>query len=211
MEGFGVVSKASSQGSIAVVSSPPGSLVQRASWCVALGLAAAFLAPGRAAARSIPQDSTPPIVTYSIDGTLGNNGWYTGSASGPFIVVHWSVSDPDSPILSTTGCEPAIRVDDPDTGSTLTCSATSDGGTTTVTTKLLKVDATAPATTVAPNRAPNATGWYRSGVTLTWSGTDATSGIASCTAPLTYSGPDTTAVTESGTCQDNAGNWSAAP
>jgi len=194
-----------------VVSSPPGSLVQRASWCVALGLAAAFFFPARVAARFIPQDSTPPIVTYSIDGTLGNNGWYTGSASGAFIVVHWSVSDPDSPILSTTGCEPAVRIDDPDTGSTLTCSATSDGGTTTVTTKQLKVDATPPSTTVAPSRAPNASGWYRSGVTLTWSGTDSTSGIAACTSPLTYSGPDTTAVTESGSCQDNAGNWSAAP
>lgn len=194
-----------------MVSSPPGSLVQRASWCVALGLAAAFLVPGRAAARFILQDSTPPIVTYSIDGTPGNNNWYTGSASGPFIVVHWSVSDPDSPILSTTGCEPAYRIDDPNTGTTLTCSATSDGGTTTVTTKLLKVDATPPSTTVTPSRDPNAAGWYRSGVTLTWSGTDSTSGIASCTAPLTYSGPDSTAVTESGTCQDKAGNWSAAP
>jgi len=82
-----------------VVSSPPGSLVQRASWCVALGLAAAFLAPGRAAARFIPQDSTPPIVTYSIDGTLGNNGWYTGSASGPFIA---ELSAPGRTIVTAT-------------------------------------------------------------------------------------------------------------
>ncbi len=211
MERIGVPSKAESQGSISVVSSPPRSLVQRATWCVAFGLAAALLLPGRAAAGFVPQDGTPPIVAYSIDGTPGNNNWYTGSASGKFIVVHWAVSDPDGPILSTTGCEPANRIDDPNTGTTLTCTAASDGGTTSVTTKTLKVDATPPSTTVTPSRAPNGAGWYRSAVSLAWSGTDSTSGVAACTAPFTYSGSDTAAVTESGTCQDNAGNWSAAP
>jgi hypothetical protein len=184
--------------------------VQRASWFVALGLAAALLLPGHAEARYVPQDDSPPIVTYSIDGIQGNNNWYRGSTSGAFIVVHWSVSDPDSPILSTSGCEPAYQIPDPNMGTTRTCSATSDGGTTSVTTKQLKVDATPPTTSVAPDRAPNGAGWYRSGVTLTWNGTDSTSGLASCTAPLTYSAPDTSAVSKSGTCQDNAGNSSSA-
>src|SRR5262249_18449006 len=145
-----------------------------------------------------------------VDGIQGTNNWYRGSTSGAFIVVHWSVSDPDGPITSTSGCEPAVRVNDPTTGTTLTCVATSDGGTTSVTTKTRKVDATPPATTVTPSRAPNASGWYRSSVSLTWGGSDATSGLASCDPPATYGGPDTAGVAETGSCTDNAGNTSSA-
>lgn len=189
-----------------MVSSPPGSLVQRAPWCVALGLAAALFHPSPAPARFIAQDA-PPTVAYSIDGTQGNNGWYRGSSSGAFIVVHWSVT---GPITSTTGCEPAVRVDDPTTGATLTCTASGDGGTTSVTTKMLKVDATPPTATVTPGRAPNAAGWYRSAVSLTWTGTDATSGLASCSPQATYSGPDAANTSQTGNCTDNAGNTSSA-
>ena len=41
-------------------------------------------------------DAIAPTVAYSIDGIVGTNGWYRGSTSGNFVVVHWSVSDPDS-------------------------------------------------------------------------------------------------------------------
>ncbi|HET7554571.1 MAG TPA: hypothetical protein VFJ75_02835 [Gaiellaceae bacterium] len=190
-----------------MVSSPPGSLVQRTPWYVALGLAAALVLPGHARAGFVPQVD-PPTVAYTIDGNLGNNGWYVGSGSAAkYIVVHWAVS---GDVTSTNGCEPAVQISDPNTGTTLTCTATGGGGTTSVTTKLLKVDATPPATSVTPSRAPNGAGWYRSSVALQWSGTDSTSGIASCTVPLTYNGPDTSGTVESGTCSDNAGNWSSA-
>ena len=193
-----------------MVSSPPRSLLRRTSWYTALVLATMLLLPGTAGAYYQLADDTPPLVAYSIDGINGSNGWYRGSTSGAFIVAHWTVSDPESPVLSTTGCEPAIRVDDPNTGTTRTCSATSAGGTTTVTTKLLKVDATAPSTSVAATTAPNSAGWYRSPVSLQWSGSDGTSGLASCSPQLTYSGPDTTGTSKSGSCTDNAGNTSAA-
>jgi hypothetical protein len=190
-----------------VVSSPPRSLAQRTSWYVALGLAAALLLPSHASARFVPQVDAP-LVTYTIDGTPGNNGWYLGNGSDKkYIVVHWSVS---GDVTSTTGCEPAVQINDPNTGTTLTCTATGSGGTTTVTTALLKVDATRPTTSVTPSPAPNGAGWYRSPVTLQWSGTDSTSGVASCTSALTYSTPDTTGTPESGTCTDNAGNQSTA-
>ena len=189
-----------------MVSSPPGSLVQRTWRYTALGLAAVFFSPTPAEARYVLQDDAPPVVAYSIDGTAGTNGWYVGSASGRFIVVHWSVS---GSITSTTGCEPAIRVDDPNTGTTRTCTASGPGGTTSVTTKLLKVDATAPSTSVAPSRAPNGAGWYRAAVMLQWSGSDATSGIASCS-QRTYSGPDAASTSQTSSCTDNAGNSSNA-
>src|SRR5690606_638292 len=45
-------------------------------------------------------DSTPPVITALIDGTPGDNGWYTSD-----VEVSWSVTDPDSDITSRTGCE----------------------------------------------------------------------------------------------------------
>ena len=87
------------------------------------------------AARGLPaSDDTPPVVSYSIDGIAGTNDWFQGSTHGNNITVHWTVSDPESPIISTTGCDPAIQIPGPNMGTTRTCSATSDGGTTTITT-----------------------------------------------------------------------------
>jgi hypothetical protein len=191
----------------------PRSQLRRKAWYTALALASAILLcfPVSPGARVIVllTDTTPPVVTYSVDGIEGNNNWYRGSAGGNYIVVHWSVSDPDSTIISTSGCEPAIRINGPNTGTTRTCSATSDGGATTVTTRVLKIDATPPVTTAAPSRQPNSAGWYRAPLSVSWSGADPTSGVASCRATLDYNGPDTAGTAETGTCTDNAGNSSS--
>jgi hypothetical protein len=67
----------------------------------------------------------------------------------------------------------------------------------------LHIDRTPPAVTVAtPNRSADSGGWWNHAVGYTFSGTDATSGVASC-APVTFDGPGTQLV---GTCRDNAGN-----
>jgi hypothetical protein len=157
------------------------------------------------AASSSTADDTAPIVAYSIDGITGSNGWYRGSTSGDFVSVRWSVTDPESPITSTSGCEtgPAIG---PTTGTTRTCTASSAGGTTSVTTKVIRVDGDPPTGVVASaNRAPDANGWYNHAFGVAWSGGDATSGIASCTS-TTYAGPDQGGATLSGGCTDMAGN-----
>jgi hypothetical protein len=62
----------------------------------------------------------------------------------------------------------------------------------------------------SPDRSPNANGWYRSPVTVTWNGSDATSGIASCPTSATYSGPDSGAAAPGATCTDQAGNSASA-
>ena len=130
------------------------------------------------AASPSPLDDSPPSVSYTIDGINGTGGWYRGSTSGNYVVVHWTVNDPT--LTSTSGCEPAVRVDGPTTGTTRTCTATGAGGTTAVTTKLIKIDADPPVFAPSPDRNPNANGWYKSSVTVTWHGSDSTSGIASC-------------------------------
>jgi large repetitive protein len=194
-----------------VVSPPRGSLLRRTIGPIAAGCVFAFLgfSAGAPARPLLPADDTPPIVAYTIDGIAGAHNWYRGSSGGNYIVVHWSVSDPESPIISTSGCEPAVQIPGPNTGTTRTCSATSDGGTTTVTTKQLKIDATPPTTTATPSRPPNGAGWYRAPFSLTWPGTDATSGIDFCTSQLDYSGPQTSGTTQTGSCTDMAGNTSS--
>jgi hypothetical protein len=161
-------------------------------------------------ASSSTMDDTPPVVTYTVDGIQGANGWYRGStSSASFVIVHWTVSDPESPITSAPGCEPAVRIDDPNSGTTRMCSATSAGGTTAITTKTIKVDSDPPASVAAsPSRGADANGWYNHAFGLAWSGSDATSGIAGCSS-MTYSGPDKSAGAITGGCTDLAGNSSS--
>ena len=58
---------------------------------------------------------------------------------------------------------------------------------------------------VSPARPPDVNGWYNHAVALTWSGSDATSGIASCSSG-SYAGPDGASIKAAGNCRDNAGN-----
>ena len=60
----------------------------------------------------------------------------------------------------------------------------------------------------SPNRGPDANGWYNHPVSINFNGTDATSGVASCSGP-SYGGPDTAGASFTGTCTDQAGNTSA--
>ncbi|HEY7018166.1 MAG TPA: hypothetical protein VH297_06820, partial [Gaiellaceae bacterium] len=64
-------------------------------------------------------------MSYTIDGIAGTNGWYRGSTSGNFVVVHWVVT---GPVQSTTGCEPAIQIPGPNAGITKTCTAVAPAG-----------------------------------------------------------------------------------
>src|SRR5215210_6989928 len=84
-----------------------------------LGLAIVVL-PRAASARTFGagNDTTPPTVAYTVEGITGTNDWYRGSAGGNYVVVHWSVGDSDSPLSSTSGCEPAIKINGPTTGTT---------------------------------------------------------------------------------------------
>jgi hypothetical protein len=66
-------------------------------------------------------------------------------------------------------------------------------------------DATPPGVTATPDAQPSGA-WYRKPFTVSFGGSDATSGIASCTAPVRYKGPDGAAAAVKGTCTDAAGN-----
>jgi len=91
----------------------------------------------------------------------------------------------------------------------LNCSAT-DGQATTQFSLQFKIDTDAPTVSSASvDRPADSNGWYNHPVTITFVGSDPTSGIASCTS-VTYSGPDSSTATVGGVCKDKAGNTSSA-
>jgi hypothetical protein len=147
-------------------------------------------------------DSTPPLITPFFSGTLGNNGWYRSTVS-----VTWSVTDGESPVTSTTGCDPTTLTADT-AGATSTCTATSAGGTASESVTV-KIDQTPPTIAGTKSPPPNGDGWNNSDVTVTFTCGDALSG------PVT--GGAQYLVTSEGamqgvshTCHDSAGNNSAA-
>jgi hypothetical protein len=149
------------------------------------------------------------VITASIDGIAGTSGWYRGSSHGNYVVLHWTVTDPNHLVTGTTGCEAALKIAGPSDGTTRTCTATTDTGSTSVTTSAIKIDADPPTgLAAAPARAADANGWYNHSFAVTWQASDATSGIAGCTS-LAYSGPDAGAGSLPGGCTDNAGNTSS--
>jgi hypothetical protein len=177
--------------------------VRRGAALLVFGVGALLLLTPRAPGLpDVPGDPTPPVITPVITGTLGDAGWYRSN-----VTLNWTVVDPESIILSTTGCDArTLTADIPATQ--FACSAESDGGETRVA-KTFKLDKTPPTATPSPSPGPNPQGWHRAPFTVGFVGSDAMSGPdqPSCTARI-YSGPDTQGETISGTCKDRAGNES---
>src|SRR5918997_527946 len=148
-------------------------------------------------------DSTAPVISKVVTGTLGTNGWYKSNAS-----VDWTVSDPESAISSQNGCAD-FSVTSDQQATTYTCTATSAGGTSSDSVTI-KRDATGPGVVASPDRNADHNGWYNQAITVSFSGNDATSGIANCDPLANYNGPDGTGKSVSGACTDNAGNSASA-
>jgi hypothetical protein len=149
---------------------------------------------------SIKRDATAPSVTATPSSAPnGNNGWYTAPFS-----VSYSATDPTSGLA---GCSAADSYSGPDTSAgSLSGSCTDNAGNSASASYSFNYDATAPSVTVSADRPADANGWYNHPVTFNATGTDTTSGIDSCQAPVGYSGPDDTSGSVSRTCTDNAGN-----
>jgi hypothetical protein len=168
---------------------------RRTAALLALASAASLAAPASAAAAL-------PDISYTLSGTSGANGWFLSA-----VTVSWSVNFQGTPV-SSSGCEAAIAITSDTSGTTRTCTATNGEGTISATTRPIQIDTVPPVVTgVAAARPPDVSGFYRSAVSVVWSGSDDMSGIDSCTS-LTYAGPDGPA-SLAGVCRDKAGNTSA--
>jgi hypothetical protein len=154
-------------------------------------------------ASTTPCDSTGPVITPNVVGTLGSNGWYTSD-----VTVSWTVVDNESTISSQSGCE-VQNVTSDTAGVTFTCSATSEGGTASQSVTI-KRDATAPTVSAAASSAPNGNGWYNSDVTVQFTCADNLSGVTSCPADEILSSEGAAIASTTQTITDLAGNSSAA-
>jgi hypothetical protein len=139
-------------------------------------------------------------INVACNGGGCSTGWYKVNVTVAFT---W---DPVG-VTQTAGCDTATLTSDT-TGWARTCTVTYSNGSKSQLGVTIKKDATPPTLTGgSPSRGPDANGWYNHPVGINFNGSDATSGIASCSGP-SYGGPDTAAASFSGTCSDNAGNTS---
>lgn len=152
-------------------------------------------------------DPSAPSIGYTLNPATanGDNGWYKSNVS-----LAWTVTDAQSPnSLQTDGCEnqnvTADQVETP-----YSCSASSAGGSAGPVSVSIKRDATAPSVSGAPTTSANGDGWYNGNVTIDWTCSDATSGVAACPADSVISGEGQGLTASSGPASDNAGNVASA-
>lgn len=142
--------------------------------------------------------SGPSASLAVIAGTPGSNGWYVSD-----VTVDTDGSDNVSAPV-TCGADQVITAE----GTTLVSgSCTNDAGLSTDAAPLsVMIDKSVPSNVIGnAARTPDSNGWYNHAVTMSFTGQDAVSGIASCSS-ATYSGPDSASAAVSGSCTDLAGN-----
>jgi hypothetical protein len=148
------------------------------------------------------RDATAPLITPVVNGALGANGWYRSNVS-----VSWNVTDAESAVISSQGCGPTTVTSDT-FGKTFTCTATSDGGTSTASVTI-KRDTIAPIAVVLSPFA-GATYARNQRVTALYACVDVPSGIAQCTGTVAVGQRIDTATRGSKTftvnARDQAGN-----
>jgi hypothetical protein len=146
---------------------------------------------------SVKLDKTPPTVTATQAPPANAFGWNNTSVTVSFICADAlsGVATCASPLVLTK--EGAAQ---PATGT-----STDVAGNTGSTTLPVNIDETAPAITASAFPPANAAGWNNTDVTVSFSCSDALSGVASCAAPAVISSEGTNLGT-SGSATDKAGN-----
>jgi|GEM_PF-1210829 len=126
-------------------------------------------------------DQSPPEVTSLLSGTKGDNGWYTDN-----VWVRWTVAEAESSdTLSTSGCADTYVRNDT-AGTTVTCTASSEGGTT-AKSVVIKRDSTKPIMEASFHTADGAPyfgyRWTRQNIEAAFICSDELSGVQVCPAP----------------------------
>lgn len=149
-------------------------------------------------------DIDPPRIDPILAGTLGDEAWYVSD-----VALSWQISEPDSVVSAQTGCEAQTLTSD-SADARFTCSATSDGGSSSREVSIRR-DAGAPEISPVITGDAGANGWYTSPITVAFACSDAVSGIARCEPELAESyTSEGVAGTLLGTARDRAGNQASA-
>jgi hypothetical protein len=141
-------------------------------------------------------DKTSPAINHSQSPAANGNGWNNTN-----VTVAFTCSDALSGIASCSGPQ---TVTTEGKGQPVTGTAVDNAGNKTTDPATVSIDETAPTISAGADRATNANGWYADDVTVSFSCSDALSGIDRCPASKTVGeGVDQSA---SGTATDGAGN-----
>jgi N-acetylneuraminic acid mutarotase len=92
-------------------------------------------------------DTTPPVIIPTVTPAPNTQGW-----NNTDVTISWGVSDKESSIASSTGCD-TITLTEETAGTTLTCSATNGAGLSNSASVTVKIDKTPPSMhcSVSPN------------------------------------------------------------
>ncbi len=155
---------------------------------------------GNSTEAFIKYDSTPPVNDGGVpDRPPDHSTWYTHPVTFTF-----SGSDALSGLAE---CDAPVYSGPDGTGVRVSGSCRDlAGNATAAQSPTFDYDATPPTVAVVASRPPDHNGWYNHPVSFSASGTDAASGVASCSAPTNYTGPAGAHASVSGSCIDMAGN-----
>ncbi|MBI4905363.1 MAG: hypothetical protein HY820_17140 [Acidobacteria bacterium] len=151
----------------------------------------------------VASDSTPPVITPTVSGTLGTGGWYRSS-----VTVNWSVTDPQSGIVSSSCGTTSLTTDTP--GVTVTCSATNGAGLLASANVTVKIDKTPPVITSSRTPPANGAGWNNTNVSVAFACSDGMSGVNSLSPVSALVSTEGVNQSVAANCTDNAGNPAAA-
>jgi hypothetical protein len=154
-----------------------------------------------ATVSGINVDKTAPTATASASPSANGSGWnnsdVTVSFSGSDALSGIDFCD-DNVVLSSEGADQSASGSCTDKAGNVSTPATASG---------INIDKTAPTASASASPAANGNGWNNSDVTVSFSGTDSLSGIASCDAAVVLSS-EGAGQSASGSCTDQAGNGS---
>lgn len=142
-------------------------------------------------------DKTPPGITAAASPGPNTAGW-----NNTPVTVTFACNDATSGIAS---CPQAQTVTADGGNQIISGTAKDVAGNTASASVTVNLDQTPPSITAAVSPAPNAAGWNNTNPTITFTCSDATSGIANCPAPQTVS-TEGANQTIAGTAVDIAGN-----
>ena len=165
---------------------------------------AAGLCAGTAGATvtvSYVQDNVGPVVTAALTPAANAAGWNQGD-----VAIAWSALD--AGVGLQAGPTPGSATQTDETGGTIhTATATDRLGNLGSGEVTVRLDRTAPSATASQDPAPNAAGWNRTAVTVSFDCADGLSEVATCPEATTLTG-ETAGEVVAGHAVDLAGNAS---
>ena len=132
-----------------------------------------------------PPAGSPPVITLTLDGTMGDNDWYKSTVSALL-----EVTDPDDDLAVASFTlddnpdqefTPPLQFTVVQEGDHMLSVAAEDaqGNAAEPQGASFKLDITAPVVTAVVADTPNSNGWYNDDVTVNYTASDAISGLAS--------------------------------